>query len=380
MRARNRSRVLACGVAAILGSACAKPPAERVATIPVQLAAATRIAAPLAISANGVVEPLQTVAVEAQVSGTLEAVTFREGEDVRAGQVLFRLDARPFEAALRQAQATLARDEIQTRNSLRDADRYKTLAEKDYVTKAQADQAQATAAALQATLQSDSAAVDNARLNLAYATIRAPISGRTGRLPVRQGNLVRGGGGGGSGPLVVINQLRPILVRFPIVQRDFPALQRRAARGPVSVRVTASDSSGIGEVGALAFLDNAVDSLTGSVIAKARFANATDELWPGEYVRVNVQLEVQTDVVAVPSRAVLAGQEGSYVFIVGDDKKASVRPVSVGRAVGDMTTIEKGLQAGEQVVVDGQSRLLPGAHVEVKRPGAPASPVAGGAK
>src|ERR1051325_4218220 len=203
MRARNRSRVLACGVAAILGSACAKPPAERVATIPVQLAAATRIAAPLAISANGVVEPLQTVAVEAQVSGTLDAVTFREGEDVRAGQVLFRLDARPFEAALRQAQATLARDEIQTRNSLRDADRYKTLAEKDYVTKAQADQAQATAAALQATLQADSAAVDNAPLNRAYTTIKSPISGRTGRLRVDEGNLVRPG----SGPLVVINQL-----------------------------------------------------------------------------------------------------------------------------------------------------------------------------
>jgi len=312
---------------------------------------------------------LQTVAVEAQVGGTLDAVNFREGEDVQTGQVLFRLDPRPFEAALRQAQATLARDEVQASNALRDAERYKVLVEKDYVTKAQADQARATAGALQATLQADSAAVDNARLNLAYTTIRAPIRGRTGRLLVRQGNLVRQG----SGPLVVINQLRPILVRFPVVQRDFPMVQRRAARGTVPVRVVTADSGRITEAGTLAFLDNAVDSLTGTVTAKARFENTTDALWPGEFVRVDVELEVQRDALAVPARAVLPGQEGNYVFVVGKDKIASVRPVTVGRSVGEMTTIDKGLAAGELVVVDGQSRLSPGAHVDIKAQVRPAA-------
>jgi multidrug efflux system membrane fusion protein len=232
------------------------------------------------------------------------------------------------------------------------------------VTKSQADQAQATAASLQATLQADSAAVDNARLNLAYTTIRSPISGRTGRLLVRQGNLVRPG----TGPLVVINQLRPILVRFPLTQRDFPALQRRVARGPVSVRVSATDSTPVSDAGTLAFLDNSVDSLTGTITAKARFANGNDALWPGEYVRVTVELEVQRDVIAVPTRAVLAGQQGNSVFVVGGDKVAKVRPVEVGRAVGTMTTIDKGLEPGEQVVIDGQSRLVPGATVDVKTP------------
>jgi multidrug efflux system membrane fusion protein len=168
---------------------------------------------------------------------------------------------------------------------------------------------------------------------------------------------------------VVINQLRPILVRFPIVQHDFPALQRRTARGgSVPVRVVSADSGAIDETGTLAFLDNAVDSLSGSVSAKARFQNQRDVLWPGEAVRVSVELEVQAGVVAVPTRAVLAGQQGSYVFVVGNDRIAKVRPVSVGRSVGtgDMTTIDKGLEPGEQVVIDGQSRLTPNARVDVK--------------
>jgi multidrug efflux system membrane fusion protein len=296
-------------------------------------------------------------------------VTFNEGQDVVAGQVLFKLDARPFEAALRQAEAALARDEAQKQSAQRDAERYKALAEKDYVTKSQADQAQATAEATLATVQADKAAVDNARLNLNYATIRAPISGRTGRLLVRRGNIVKPN----AEPLVVINQLRPILVRFPVSQHDFPALQRRNARGSVPVRVVMADSGRVGEVGTLAFLDNAVDSLTGTVTAKARFTNQSSELWPGEYVRVSVELDVQPSAVAVPTRAVLAGQQGNYVFVIGSDKLAKVRAISVGRPVGELTTIDKGLTPGEQVVVDGQSRLTPDAHVDVK-----ASPGGGG--
>jgi len=349
-------------LAAVVVAACSKPPAQQSPPVPVQVAAVSRVSAPLTIEANGVVEPLHTVAVAAQVGGNLESVGFNEGDDVRVGQVLFKIDSRPFEAALRQAEATLARDTAQAQNAAREAERYKALVEKDYVTRSQADQAAAAAAAAQATVQSDRAAVDNARVNLGYTTIRSPIDGRTGRLLVKAGNLVRPN----SDPLVVINQLRPILVRFPVVQKDFPAIQRRNIRGSVPVRVVTADSGRVAEAGTLAFLDNAVDSLTGTVTAKARFQNQSNALWPGEYVRVSVELQVEPNVVAVPTRAVLAGQQGNYVFVIGNDKRATVRPVSVGRAVGDLTTVDKGLEAGEQVVVDGQSRLTPNARVDAK--------------
>lgn len=349
----------------MLVAACSKPPAQQTPPVPVQVAQATKIAAPLTLTANGVVEPLQTVAIQAQVGGALETVAFTEGDDVQAGQLLFQLDARPFAAALRQAEAALARDQVQAQNAQRDAERYKALVEKDYVTKSQADQAEAAAAAMQATVEADKAAADNARLNLNYATIRAPIAGRTGRLLVRRGNVVRPN----SEPLVVINQLRPIMVRFPVTQHDFPGLQRRNMRGPIPVRVITADSGRVGDVGTLAFLDNAVDSLTGTVTAKARFNNQTNSLWPGEYVRVSVELEVQPDAIAIPTRALLTGQQGSYVFVVGNDKLAKVRQISVGRAVGELTTIDDGLKAGEQVVVDGQSRLTPDTRVDVKPDG-----------
>jgi len=353
------------GAAALVAAAaCKDAPAPKTPPVPVELAPVTTIAAPLTVSANGVVEPLQTVAVIAQVGGTLDQVTFQEGEDVQAGQVLFRVDARPFEATLRQAEAALARDSAQAVSAEREADRYKALVEKDYVTKSQADQAEATAAALKATVVADHATIDNARLNLNYTTIRAPIAGRTGRLLVRQGNVVRPN----SDALVVINQLHPILVRFPVVQHDFPAVHRRFAQGNTPVRVVTADSGTVAEPGSLAFLDNAVDSLTGTVTAKAKFVNAGNVLWPGEYVHVSIELAVEPNTIAIPTRAVLAGQQGSYVFVVGDDKIAKVRPISPGRVVGDFTTIANGVKTGEQVVVDGQSRLTPNAHVDVKAP------------
>jgi multidrug efflux system membrane fusion protein len=358
----TRARLSLALAASVAVAGCGKPPAQQSPPVPVQIAAVSRDSAPLTIEANGVVEPEHTVAIAAQVGGNLETVAFNEGDDVQAGQILFRIDPRPFEAALRQAEATLARDTAQAQNAAREAERYKALVEKDYVTRSQADQAAATASAAQATVQSDRAAVDNARVNLGYTTIRAPIAGRTGRLLVKAGNLVRPN----SDPLVVINQLRPILVRFPVVQKDFPTLQRRYAKGQVPVRVVTADSGRVAEAGTLAFLDNAVDSLTGTVTAKARFQNQANALWPGEYVRVSVELQVQPSVVAVPTRAVMAGQQGNYVFVIGNDKRATVRQVSVGRAVGDLTTVDKGLEAGEQVVVDGQSRLTPNARVDAR--------------
>lgn len=363
-----RFRRSALGLAAALApvftllTGCGSKAPQHQPTVPVEVAPVVRISAPVIVNANGVVEPLQTVQVRAQVGGTLTQVDFHEGDEVAAGQVLFQIDPRPFQAALRQAQATLDRDAAQAENAKRDAERYRALVAKDYVTKSQADQAEANATALASTLEADRAALENAKLNVGYTTIRAPITGRTGSLLVRQGNLVTAN----SMPLVVINQLRPILVRFPVPQRDFAALQRRAARGPVPVHVTASDSTPIAEAGELSFIDNAVDSLTGTVTAKARFTNGGRELWPGEYVNVSVQLDVLPNVLAVPSEAVQTSPDGNYVFVVDKANSAQLRPVITGRIVGDQTLIDKGLVAGEVVVTDGQSRLVPGAKVQIK--------------
>jgi multidrug efflux system membrane fusion protein len=368
----HRKSIAVAAVAVV--AACGGKQAEHTATVPVSVSPAVRIDAPALVAANGVVEPLQTVAVEAQVGGTLTEASFQEGQEVSEGQILFRIDPRPFEAAVRQAEAALARDRAQAQNAQRDAERYKALVAKDYVTQSQAEQAQAQAASMVATLQSDSAAVENARVNLGYTTIRAPISGRTGSLLVRRGNLVKPNGG----PLVVINQLQPILVRFPVTARDFLALRKRVATGPVPVRVTASDSTVLPEQGSLTFLDNAVDSLTGTVTAKARFNNSSRALWPGEYVRVAVQLDVRSGAIAVPTTAVMNGQEGTYVYVVDTEKNAHVRTVTPGQAVGDLTVIERGVQPGEQVVVDGQSRLVPGAKVDAKQQATPVAQRAAG--
>jgi multidrug efflux system membrane fusion protein len=350
-------------VAPMALAGCAKDAPPRAATVPVRVAKAETMNAPVVIASNGVVEPLQSVAVQAQVSGTLLDVLFAEGQDVTAGQVLYRIDPRPLREALAHAEAALARDFAQAGNAIRDAARYNDLAAKDYVTKSQADQQNAQAAAARATLSADSAAVDAARVNLSYATIRAPISGRTGSWLIRRGNIVSPN----AGPLVVINQLHPILVRFTVTQRDFATLQTRSARGTVPVRLTAGDSVPIGETGELAFIDNAVDSLTGTVTAKAKFRNSGSILWPGEYVNVKVELESRP-ALTVPAVAVQTGADGPYVYLIDSEKKAQVRKVVPGHQFADRVVIETGLAAGDVVVTDGQSRLTPGAKVEISVP------------
>ena len=351
-------------VTLVFCAGCGGKAAAHQPTVPVRVGIAERMSAPVTVTANGVVEPLQTVAVEAQVGGALMEITFHEGDEVHAGQVLFRIDPRPFEAALRQAQAMQARDQAQEESAERDAERYQALVAKDYVTKSQADQADAAAGALRATVQADSAAVENAKLNLAYTTIRAPIEGRTGSLLVRMGNLVKAN----AGAIVVINQIYPILVRFPITQREFLALKERAAQGNVPVGVVTADSVPSRESGTLSFIDNAVDSLTGTVTAKAQFVNEARKLWPGEYVGVTVQLGTQANALAVPNAAVVPSQNGLYVYVVDSTNIARMRPVRTGRSVGQFTVIDSGLVAGERVVIDGQSRLVPGTQVDIKAP------------
>jgi multidrug efflux system membrane fusion protein len=363
----TRSLLLALA-AAVAG--CAKKQAPPPPPVPVTVAPVERRDVPYTVDATGTVEPIERVAVESQVSGILLHVGFREGDEVQKGQVLFEIDPRPFRATLAQAEAALARDRAQAANAAQDEARYAALAQKEYVTAQQAAQAKAQAASLAATVQADEAAVESARLNLQYATIRAPISGRAGSLTLREGNLVKSQGT----TLVTINQLRPILVRFSVPSQHLARLQRRPMKD-VSVTVQ-SPSGGPSSTGALAFIDNAVDTSTGTLLLKAQFPNADGALWPGEYVNVNVRLDVEPNALVVPAVAVTTGQQGSTVFTVDGNNKATTRPVRVIRTQGDLAVIESDLKPGDRVVTDGQLRITPGATVQIRTvaPAAPRAP------
>lgn len=372
MRISRRAIVVAASALAL--SAChTSDPKHEAPPVPVRVATGTLIDAPITVTASGVVEPVQTVNIESQTSGTILEVAFAQGDYVRAGQVLFRLDPRPLQGVVAQARAVLARDEAQATASQHDNERYSTLAAEGYVTQSQADQMRATALAQAASVAADQAALQNALVSLGYATIRAPIDGRTGALLVRQGNLVSPG----SGPLVVINQLRPIEVRFPVLPADFQLLGANGGRGGLPVTATSTDSGVVSDSGELTFLDNAVDSLTGTVTGRARFPNTSSHLWPGQLVFLSVQAGMQRSALVVPTQAVQTGQQGTYVYVVDPQKKtAQTRNVSTGRSVGDLTVVTMGLAAGEQVVTDGQSRLSPGSHVAIVTPGSGDNPAA----
>jgi multidrug efflux system membrane fusion protein len=329
--------------------------------VPVTLATAERQAVPFELSATGTVEPLQTVAVQPQVSGPIVRIAFTEGQDVQKGQVLFQIDPRPFQAALARAEAILERDRAQEANAKQEAGRYAELARQEYVTAQQYDQARTAAAAAAATLAGSEAAVSEARLNLQYATIRAPISGRTGSLRVREGNLVRSNE---PAPLVTINQIRPILVRFAVPAANLSLIQKYR-RGELVVRAEPVGGGQPSE-GTLAFVDNAVDTTTGTILLKGTFPNTDGALWPGEFVNVRLRLYVDQDALTVPRRAVVSGQEGSYVFVVQQDSTAETRPVTVDRMAGELAVVSGKLEAGDRVVTDGQLRLRQGSKVQVK--------------
>lgn len=352
------------GLTLSLTQACSKSDPPKQPAVPVSVATAKRSAVPFVVTANGVAEPMQTVAVESQVNGILNRVTFSEGQSVQAGQVLFEIDSRPYVAVLEQARGQLARDEAQAANARRDATRYAALVKQGYVTTSQADQAEATAASAAATVAADRATVSKAALDVSNCTIRAPISGRTGSLLVRQGNLVKANS---DPPLVVINQIQPILVRFAIPQSQFPDIQRYYRGGnALLVRATPSEGTGVPLDGTLAFVDNNVDSTTGTVLLKARFANSDGSLWPGQYTNVALQLYVDPTALTLPASAVLTGQQGTYVFTVDSAGKAKLNPVKVARTVDSVAVIASGVKDGERVIISGQSRLTPGSKVTIK--------------
>jgi multidrug efflux system membrane fusion protein len=303
----------------------------------------------------------RTMPYELPATGTLQRVAFKEGDEVKQGQVLFQLDPRPYRAALEQASALLNRDRAQATNAAQEAQRYESLAEKEYVTSQQYDQVRTTAAAAQATLAGSQAAVDQARLNFQYATIRAPITGRTGSLLLREGNLVRASM---AEPLVKINQLRPILVRFAVPADNLPLIQAHLGKDLV-VRAEPSGGGDPSE-GTLSFVDNAVDSSTGTILLKGRFPNDDGSLWPGGFVNVRLQLYVEPDALVIPAAAVVSGQQGNFVFVIQPDSSASTKAVTVTRTAGDFAIVSGDVQPGDRVVVDGQLRLRQGSKVQIK--------------
>ncbi len=363
MSARN-SLICAAALTVSVCVGCSRSDPPRQPTVPVSVTTVKRATVPYVVAANGVAEPMKTVEVEAQVNGILNGVTFAEGQEVQAGQVLFQIDSRPYVAALQQARAQLARDEAMAANAKRDAARYAALVKEGYVTGSQADQAEATAASAAATVAADRAAVSRAAIDVSNTTIRAPISGRTGSLLVRQGNLVKANS---QPPLVVINQIQPILVRFAVPQSQLPDIQRYYRGGnALSVRATPSEGAGVALDGTLAFVDNNVDSTTGTVLLKARFTNPERTMWPGQYMNVALQLYVDPNALVLPAPAVMTGQQGTYVFTIDSAGKARQNPVQVARTVDSVAVIASGLKEGERVIVDGQSRLVAGSKVSIK--------------
>lgn len=348
----------------LLSLGCSKPKAPVIQQVPVTVAPARVTSVPYELTSVGTVEPIQTVSVQPQVSGQLIRVAFREGDEVEKGQVLFQVDPRPFQAALAQAQAILARDRAQADNAEQELKRFSSLAEKEYITAQQYDQSRANAAGAQATLAADQAAVDQAQLNLQYATIRAPIAGRTGSLLVREGNLVRPDGT----TLVTINQLRPILARFAVPASNLPAIQKYRSSGGLLVQAAPASGGAVSE-GTLSFVDNAVDSTTGTIMLKGSFPNRDGVLWPGGFVNVTLRLYVEDSAMVVPRAAIMSGQGGGYVYVVKPDTTAVTRKVTVEREAGDLAVVSGELKEGERVVTDGQLLLRPGARVMIRTAG-----------
>ena len=330
--------------------------------VPVTVATVTQKTVPIGVRAIGTVEAYSTVTVKSQVEGEIEQVHFSEGQDVKEGDLLFTIDARPFEARLRQAEANLARDEAEAKNAQAKATRYKNLYESGIVSKDQFDQFQTSAEALEAAVRADKAAVENAKLQLGYCTIRSPMDGRTGSLLVHPGNVVKAN----DTSLLVINRVQPIYIDFSVPEQYLPEIKRRMAQGRLEVLALVPDQNQKPAEGVLSFVNNTVDRSTGTILLKGTYPNGDRRLWPGQFMNVALQLSSQTDATVVPNQAVQNGEKGQFVYVVKPDFSAEFRPVEVGASFEGDTVIEKGIQPGEKIVTDGQLRLYPGAKVEVK--------------
>jgi multidrug efflux system membrane fusion protein len=364
---------------------------------PVVVATAVQKSVPVEVAAVGNVEAYSTISVRGQVSGELTKVYFHEGDFVKKGDLLFEIDPRPLEAAVKQAEATLARDTAALHqyeaNLARDmaneryaksqAERYGTLFKDGVMSKDQMEQTSSAADALSQAVAADRAAIEsakadiaaaratleNARVQLGYTQIRSPVDGRTGNLTVKQGNVITAG----STELMTVNQVQPIYVTFSVPEMHLPAIKRYMSQGRLQVIARSQETDAQPEIGYLTFIDNTVDPSTGTIKLKGTFANSDRKLWPGQFVRVILRLATKDDAIVIPNQAVQTGQDGTFVYVVKADRTVESRPVTTGGRVDQDLVIEKGLRAGEVVVTEGQLRLAPGSRVQFRddRQGAP---------
>ena len=356
----------ALGIILSLSGCSKQQAAPPPATPPVTVVQVVQKTMPVEIASIGTVEPTSTVAIKSQVAGELTGVHFAEGQDVRAGQLLFTIDRRPLEAELRRAEASLARDEAQLKNAQTQAARYTRLVEEGVVAKEQYDTIVANAEALDAAVRADRAAVENAKVSLAYTTISSPVDGRTGSLMVHRGNVVKENDE--KSQLVIINQIAPIYVSFALPEQNLAEVRHYMAEGKLTVHVTIPQDPGPVVEGIVSFVNNEVDRTTGTIRLKATFPNQDRRLWPGQFVNVRLKLTAQPDAIVIPAQAIQSGQQGDFVFVIKPDQTADSRQVKVARVQDGQAVILQGLEVGETVVTDGQIRLAPGARVEIKNP------------
>jgi multidrug efflux system membrane fusion protein len=338
---------------------------------------ATEAPAPFLITAIGTIQSISTVIIKSRVDGEIAKVHFEEGQEVKEGDLLFTLDNRAFAAQLTQSEANLERDRAQLQRAQGEVKRQTELATRGVASAQKLEDVQTAVAVLEAAIRADQAAIENARVTLNYTTIRAPITGRTGAINLKRGNLVKSNDTTQQAvPLVTITQLRPIYVTFTVPERHLTRIRTAVASERLPVIVTVPDQPQTPIIGALTFVDNQVDAATGTISLKATFANDDARLWPGQFVKITLTLGVQANALVVPSAAIQIGQNGPYVFVIKPDSTVELRPVRVDRSVKDNTVIADGLAAGERVVIEGQLRLSNGTRVSVQQPARTTVPTA----
>ena len=348
--------VLLCLMACSTGQQAPQQP-----TVPVAVAKVVQKDVPVQITTIGRVDPYSTVSVKSQISAEVKDVCFKEGQDVKKGFCLFKLDCRTYEAALLQAEANLAKDIAQAKNAEEDLKRYTPLVEEQYVTREQYEKVRTNADVTKAAVRADRAIVENSRLQTQYCNIYSPIEGRTGSIKVNRGNIVKAN----DIEMVVINQVNPIYVTFSVPEKELTAIGAYRKQEPLKVRAFITGNA-VPEEGVLTFIDNTVDVNTGTITLKGTFPNLEKRLWPGLFVDVVLSLAVDRGAKVVPTQAIQTGQAGLYVFIVKPDMTVESRPVTTGQSYQGETVIIKGLEAGETVVTEGQIRLTTGTKVMIQ--------------
>ena len=318
---------------------------------------------PVLIEAVGTVEPEHSVQVRAQVSGVLQAVMFKEGDKVKAGQQLFQIDPRTFEALYKQSQAQLARNMAQLENAKVQQERLEPLLKREFITRQEFDVAVTSTKSLEATVAADRAQVEQARIQLEFSRIQAPISGRTGALAIKPGNLVPTAGGGV--PLITINSTDPVLVAFSIPERQLEEIRRYQYEKEMRIEILPDRNGPAAAEGKLVFIDNTVTPQTGTVLLKTSVSNKDEILWPGQFVSVRIILRIEPEAVVIPEAAAQPGQAGSFVYLIDQDSKVVVQPVKISRQISTEVVIASGIKAGDMVITEIPQALEPGATVRV---------------